>query len=326
MSDSSRRVVRPIPAAETRAERGRGPAFTPAPRLAHRGHVLLSAAGVLGLLTYLAFFSYVAGLYSGLNRAADAVVERERLEPIRREVARQAEAARAERLRAAGGVRTLTEQMIRMQTRLVYLEALAARLSSAAAIDDLGFDFAMEPPLGGPEELPAGAIADDAALLAAAGNVSSRLDDRLRQMRVLEDLLVRRKLSRDAVPEGLPVASAYISSPFGNRIDPLTGRLALHKGVDFAGRPGTEVVAVAAGIVIWSGQRLGYGRTVEIDHGNDRVTRYAHNAENLVAVGDVVARGEPIARLGSSGRTTGPNLHFEVLTAGRAVDPANYLR
>src|SRR5690606_28444376 len=110
---------------------------------------------------------------------------------------------------------------------------------------------------------------------------------RWRQLSVLEDLLVRRKLNSDVVPEGLPVTSAYISSPYGNRIDPLTGRLALHKGVDFAGRPGTEVVAVAAGIVIWSGPRSGYGETVEIDHGNDRVTRYAHNAENLVQIGDV---------------------------------------
>jgi murein DD-endopeptidase MepM/ murein hydrolase activator NlpD len=290
--------------------------------------VSLAVLGALAVLPYLAFFSYVAGMQSGLYRGARAAAERAALEPVRREIVRQASATSDARQRALGSVRALTEEMIRMQTRLVYLDTLAKRLGRNAAGDDaLGIDFASEPPLGGPEELPAGIAArHDAALLGAAAVVSSQLEDRWRQLTVLEALLARRKLDSDVVPEGLPVASAYVSSGFGNRIDPLTGRLALHKGVDFAGRPGTQVVAVAAGIVIWSGARAGYGETVEIDHGNERVTRYAHNAQNLVAVGDVVTRGQPIARLGDSGRTTGPNLHFEVLNAGEAVDPAGYMR
>jgi murein DD-endopeptidase MepM/ murein hydrolase activator NlpD len=295
-------------------------------RSAERGHALLPAFVVLAVLSYLGFFSYVAGLQSGLYRGSRAAAERTALEPVRQEVARQAAAARDARQRAAGGVRTVTDEVIRLQTRLVYLEALATRLSRKAAMEDLGFDFAIEPSLGGPEEAPDGEFPAEAALLGEVGVVASRLDDRWRQMSVLEDVLVRRKLGRDVVPEGAPVSSGYISSRFGNRIDPLTGRLALHKGVDFAGRLGTEIVAVAAGIVIWSGPRSGYGETVEIDHGNDRVTRYAHNAENLVAIGDVVTRGQPIARLGNTGRTTGPNLHFEVLRAGTAVDPADYMR
>src|SRR5690606_4127642 len=110
--------------------------------------------------------------------------------------------------------------------------------------------------------------------------------------------------------------AAYVSSRFGQRIDPFTGRRASHKGIDFAGPFGTEVVAVGAGIVTWSGLRAGYGELVEIDHGNGIRTRYAHNSENLVEVGDVVTRGQPSALLGATGRATGPNLHFEVLRDG----------
>jgi murein DD-endopeptidase MepM/ murein hydrolase activator NlpD len=284
------------------------------------------AALAVLVIAYLAFFSYIAGMQSGLYRGARAAAAVGELEPVRREVVRQFSAAREDRSRARRGVRALTDEMIEMQTRLVYLDALATRLARAAPLDDLGIDFGIEPPRGGPEELPLGGVPHGSALRGASAVLASQLEDRWRQLTVLEDLLVRRKLGSDVVPEGLPVSSAYVSSPYGNRLDPLTGRLALHKGVDFAGRPGTEIVAVAAGIVIWSGPRSGYGETVEIDHGNDRITRYAHNAENIVAVGDVVARGQPIARLGNTGRTTGPNLHFEVLAAGKAVNPAKYMR
>jgi len=144
-------------------------------------------------------------------------------------------------------------------------------------------------------------------------------------LNVLEDFLLNRKLREEVHPEGRPVAAGYISSSFGNRTDPFTGRAAFHKGVDFAGRTGAEVVAVASGVVIWSGDRYGYGQMVEVNHGNGYVTRYAHNAENLVAVGDTVKRGQMIAMMGSTGRATGPNLHFEVLRNGRVVDPLTYI-
>jgi murein DD-endopeptidase MepM/ murein hydrolase activator NlpD len=155
--------------------------------------------------------------------------------------------------------------------------------------------------------------------------LGSQLDDRELKLNVLEDFLLNRKLRGEVHPEGRPVTSGYISSHFGNRTDPFTGRAAFHKGVDFAGREGAEVVAVASGVVIWSGDRYGYGQMVEINHGNGYVTRYAHNAENLVAVGDTVKRGETVAVMGSTGRATGPNLHFEVLHNGRVVNPLSYV-
>lgn len=275
----------------------------------------------------LAAASFVVGLGSGA-RSVDARVGHDaEFAALREALAHDALLLEQERARADRMMRALTEQMIRMQTRLVYLDSLAVHLVESTEIPPEDFDFRSEPPRGGPEELSTLQVADPHETLAGAtDHMARQLDDRWRQLNVLADLLVWRKLSDEVRPEGMPVASAYISSLFGDRIDPLSGRPAAHRGVDFAGRPGTEIVAVAAGIVIWSGRREGYGETVEIDHGNDRVTRYAHNAENLVAVGDVVTRGQPIARLGNTGRTTGPNLHFEVLSAGRAVDPMTYMK
>lgn len=213
-----------------------------------------------------------------------------------------------------------------MQARLLQLEALAASLREAAALDKHDFDFDFEPGLGGPEVpvMPSGGAAFE-QWDATAAATSRQIDDRWRQLHVLKDMLRWRDLRAALAPEGRPVARAYISSRFGSRIDPFTGRPAVHKGIDFAGRPGTEIVAVAAGIVTWSGSRAGYGQMVEIDHGNQHVTRYAHNARNLVVVGEVVSRGQAIAELGSSGRATGPNLHFEVLHDGEAVDPLPYV-
>ena len=127
-------------------------------------------------------------------------------------------------------------------------------------------------------------------------------------------------------PQGRPVNSGWISSYFGKRTDPFTGKPANHTGIDFAGKLGDPVNAVAEGVVTWSGDRYGYGIMVEINHGNGYVTRYAHNSENLVAVGDEVKKGQTVALMGETGRATGPNLHFEVLRNGRRVNPVNFIR
>jgi murein DD-endopeptidase MepM/ murein hydrolase activator NlpD len=128
------------------------------------------------------------------------------------------------------------------------------------------------------------------------------------------------------VPQGRPVNAGWISSYFGRRTDPFTGKPANHKGVDFAGKAGAEIMAVADGVVTWSSKRYGYGELVEVNHGNGYATRYAHNSENLVAVGDMVKKGQAVALMGDTGRATGPNLHFEVLQEGRPVNPVNFIR
>jgi murein DD-endopeptidase MepM/ murein hydrolase activator NlpD len=243
-------------------------------------------------------------------------------------------------------LREVSYELGSMQTQILRLESLATRLAERADLADDEFDFDSEPGVGGPEEptheptyAPTQALPDSSAtrdpevamydsgreLSLDAGRLARQVDDRWRQLSVLEDLMEWRELDDSLRPEGRPVAAAYVSSRFGARTDPFTGRKALHKGIDFAGRRGTAVVAVAAGIVTWSGERAGYGQMIEIDHGNQLVTRYAHNSRNLVAVGDVVTRGQTVAELGSTGRATGPNLHFEVLQDGQAVDPLPYI-
>jgi len=213
-----------------------------------------------------------------------------------------------------------------MNAHVVRLDALGQRLTQMAGLRDGEFDFTSEPSLGGPEE----PLADTeymqiSGVVSALDVLDEQLTDRGRQLTVLEDLLLNRKLRDEVRPEGRPVTTGYISSRFGSRTDPFTGRHAYHKGVDFAGRQGADVVAVASGVVIWSGQRFGYGQLVEVNHGNGYVTRYAHNADNLVAVGDTVRRGQVIARMGDTGRATGPNLHFEVLLNDKQVDPLTYI-
>jgi murein DD-endopeptidase MepM/ murein hydrolase activator NlpD len=214
-----------------------------------------------------------------------------------------------------------------MNAHIVRLDALGARLTEMAGLTDGEFDFTSAPALGGPEEpLSESDLLQATGIVTAVEDLGAQIENRTRQLGVLEDLLIDRKLQRQIQPEGRPVTSGYISSHFGNRTDPFTGRRAFHKGVDFAGRTGAAVVAVASGVVIWSGSRAGYGELVEVSHGSGYVTRYAHNADNLAAVGDMVKRGQVIARMGDTGRATGPNLHFEVLHNGRAVNPLTYIR
>ena len=214
-----------------------------------------------------------------------------------------------------------------MNARVIRLDALGRRLTQMAGLQDGEFDFDSAPSLGGPEEPLA--VADSMKipnLLNAFDSLNEQVADRQQKLDILEDFLLNRKLRQEVEPEGRPVTQGYISSFFGKRTDPFTGRPAFHKGVDFAGKQGAEVVAVASGVVIWSGPRYGYGQLVEVNHGNGYVTRYAHNEDNLVAVGDTVKKGQIIARMGSTGRATGPNLHFEVLRNGKVVNPLTYIK
>ena len=156
--------------------------------------------------------------------------------------------------------------------------------------------------------------------------LDQQLSNREAQLGVLESVLMGQNLTERVYPQGRPVNSGWISSYFGKRTDPFTGKPANHTGIDFAGKFGDKVVAVADGVVTWSADRYGYGVVVEINHGNGYSTRYAHNSENLVAVGDEVKKGQAVALMGDTGRATGPNLHFEVLKNGRRVNPVNFIR
>jgi murein DD-endopeptidase MepM/ murein hydrolase activator NlpD len=156
--------------------------------------------------------------------------------------------------------------------------------------------------------------------------LSRQLDDRSEQLSVLETMLMNRNLQQQALPAGRPIKKGWISSYYGMRTDPFTGKREHHAGVDFAGKHGAEVVAVGAGVVTWASERYGYGNLVEITHGNGIATRYGHNHKILVKVGDKVEKGDTLALMGSTGRSTGPHVHFEVLKNGRSVNPSEYIQ
>jgi murein DD-endopeptidase MepM/ murein hydrolase activator NlpD len=219
----------------------------------------------------------------------------------------------------------LAARVGQVNAQILRLNALGKRITEMAHLDKGEFNFDAPPAQGGPEE-----AADEPAELADGladilGRLETQLIDRERQLVILETFISARQLTQLAVPDGSPVPGAWISSTFGRRTDPFTGKIAYHGGIDFAAPAGALARAVAPGVVTWAGSRYGYGNLVEINHGNGYVTRYAHNSALLVKVGDKVGRGQVISRVGSTGRSTGPHLHFEVLKNGRAVNPRQFV-
>jgi murein DD-endopeptidase MepM/ murein hydrolase activator NlpD len=212
-----------------------------------------------------------------------------------------------------------------VNAHVIRLDALGKRLTEMADIDSREFNFERDPPRGGPEGDGEGMSAQIPDLSAMLAQLEQRVDLRESQLSALENVILARELHQEIHPEGRPVAKGFISSYFGERADPFDGLEAFHKGVDFAGSVGSPVTAVAAGVVTWAGERTGYGKLVEINHGDGFTTRYAHNERTLVTVGQTVKRGESVALMGSTGRSTGPHVHFEVLRNGRQVDPLSFI-
>lgn len=221
-------------------------------------------------------------------------------------------------------ISALTVRMAELQGRLMRIDALGERLTTVAKLDKGEFDFHVDPAVGGPEAQ--GESYQAPAFIHAIDSLASQIDDREQQLETLDALLVKRKIEADIFLAGRPVRKGWLSSRYGNRTDPFNGKVAWHNGVDFAGKHGADVVAVAAGVITWASNRAGYGSLVEVNHGAGFSTRYAHNSDVKVAVGDVVKKGQTIAAMGSSGRSTGPHVHFEVYKNGRSVDPASYVR
>jgi murein DD-endopeptidase MepM/ murein hydrolase activator NlpD len=212
-----------------------------------------------------------------------------------------------------------------LNAHLIRLNAVGKRLTQMANLSSREFDFDHDPAVGGSESDSAGRGAEVPDLSAMINQFDRSLDYRTTQFSALESVLLGRQLSAEIRPSGKPVMAGYISSYFGERMDPFNGEEAFHKGLDFASEAGSDVLAVAQGVVTWAGPREGYGVLVEVNHGNGYVTRYAHNSRVSVAPGDTVERGQAIAVVGSTGRSTGPHVHFEVLKDGRPIDPRAFI-
>lgn len=219
----------------------------------------------------------------------------------------------------------LTLRMAELQTRLTRLDALGERLIDRSKLDKGEFNFGNLPAIGGPSRENVGSVYQAPDIVTVLDELSDQIDSREQQLEVLDSILGEKKITSDTFVAGLPIKKGWMSSRYGMRTDPFTGRLAWHAGVDFAGKSGSDIVSVASGVVTWASKRYGYGLLVEVNHGNGYKTRYAHCKETIVKVGDVVRKGQVLALMGSSGRSTGPHVHFEVYKNGRTVDPAAYI-
>ena len=268
--------------------------------------------------------AFVGGYwYSSLNGSGVSMAD---AQVVSAELAEEKAAIETIRQETEDTLDALAIRIGQMNARVIRLDALGRRLTEMADIDAAEFDFSAEPAMGGPEEPALAGSAAVPGVLTAMAGLGHQLDSREAQLSVLESVLMNQNLNDRVHPQGRPVSSGWMSSYYGRRTDPFTGKQAMHRGVDFAGKAGDEIMAVADGVVTWSSTRYGYGQLVEINHGNGYSTRYAHNAENLVKVGEEVRKGQTVALMGDTGRATGPNLHFEVLHKGTRVNPAKFIQ
>ena len=262
---------------------------------------------------------YVLGLYGGLQLGQDGLKQWQK---VVQEQQLQIDDARKS---ARTHLDALTLRLGRMQARMLQLNALGSQLVAQANLDKDEFDFDSLPAVGGPEDVAGLESIELPDFLSMLDELSVEMEDRGQKLSVLDTLLMDRSLHDRVMPSGSPVKNGWVSSGYGKRADPFTGKKEFHKGVDLAGKEGSRVLSVGDGIVTWVGKRTGYGNLVEITHGNGYVTRYGHNKKLLVAVGDTVKKGQQIAVLGSTGRSTGPHVHYEVVHNGQQVNPSKYL-
>jgi murein DD-endopeptidase MepM/ murein hydrolase activator NlpD len=294
-------------------------------RLARARSVHMSVRHLVGtgLLALVLLFGATAALYwLTLRYAADV-----KLPALQRLVAaaQQAEAER-ERVFLQQNLNSMAMKLGEMQAHLTRMDALGERLSALAGIKPQEFRAAEAPGLGGsaptlmpPQNLSLGEFSEK--LLVLARQVESRND----MLGVLEAQLFEQAVKKKMIPTMMPVRAPYNASSFGRRIDPFNGQWAMHEGIDFIAEYGSPIVAAAGGVVIFAGFHPQYGYMVDIDHGNDLVTRYAHTSKIVVREGDLVQRGRKIGEVGTTGRSTGPHLHFEVRFRGAAQNPAKFL-
>jgi murein DD-endopeptidase MepM/ murein hydrolase activator NlpD len=208
-----------------------------------------------------------------------------------------------------------------MQARMLQIESLGERVAGLAGLNPQ--EFRTHQGAGG--ALISGRDLTLEELTQALDQLDTASGSRVDWLTVVESRLFDQKIQRTMVPTEQPVTGGRVGSPFGFRIDPINGRSALHTGLDFPADPGTPILAAAGGIVVVQEFHPAYGNMVEVDHGNDLITRYAHSSKVLVKKGDIVKRGQKIAEVGSTGRSTGPHLHFEVWVSGVPQDPQRFL-
>ena len=281
-------------------------------------HLLLVTLGFLASVVLVASFFY----YLTFRHATDLNI------PFLRDVlvsATQDDTSRKEKY-LKENIAAMAMKVGEMQAQLMRLDALGERVQGLAGVKPQEFNFKELPGRGGAEP---SSMKDKSLSMqefqqlldAMARDVEHRAD----YMNVVETTLMSHKIKSKLLPTILPVNVSYNASGFGWRLDPFSGRHAFHEGIDFAATTGTPIVAAAGGVVIAAEYHHQFGNMIEIDHGNDIVTRYAHSSRLHAKVGDIVKRGQRVADIGASGRATGSHLHFEVLVKGVQQDPHKFL-
>lgn len=283
-----------------------------------QGHLLTLGVAALAVMLVLGSILYSLTLRYAVD------LNNPSLQPLLSSLNRQVAAKNESLMR--DNLNAFAAKLGEMQARLMRLDAFGARLVKEVGVKPQEFDFSEPPGRGGalPSVLPSQDISPG-EFSKQLNQTSQWLDDRSDKLGVLDSMLMDARLKKRAIPTVLPVTVGYYSSNFGYRIDPFTGHSAFHEGVDFVAPIGTTVGAAAGGVVVVSERQPDYGNMVEIDHGNGLTSRYAHLSKRLVNVGDVVLRGQSIGEVGSTGRSTGAHLHFEVRNQGMAVNPKKFL-
>ena len=220
----------------------------------------------------------------------------------------------------------LTLKLAELQSHVLRLNALGERLADNANIPEQEFNFDRHPSSGGPSgttsELSKKSFSQILIEITALDN---SLHHEENQLHMLESLTLGHHIENTRYLSGRPITKGWLSSYFGMRKDPFNGRPAMHKGIDFAGNEDGDIIATASGVVSWSDDRYGYGQLIEINHGDGLKTRYGHNKKLLVNVGDVVNKGQVIAKMGSTGRSTGPHVHYEILHNNKQINPLKFV-
>ncbi|MBC8023119.1 MAG: M23 family metallopeptidase [Burkholderiales bacterium] len=282
-----------------------------------QGQVILIALGILASGFVLAMATYMVTMKFAVDLRNPYL--RTLLTSLHADDQKRSEAEMQENLSA------LAVKVGELQAKILRLDAFGARLARAAGIKREEFRFDEKPGQGGPAPVLGGRELSVAELNQMLGDISRVLDDRSDKLGVLDSFLMDDRLARKTIPTTMPVEMGYYSSNYGYRLDPISGRSTFHTGVDLIAPPGTAVVAAAGGVVSTVAHVAEYGNIVDVDHDNGLTTRYAHLSRSLVRVGDVVMKGQKIALVGNTGRTTGPHLHFEVRENGIPLNPNKFL-
>jgi len=251
------------------------------------------------------------------SRSTESVYENHvRVNVIKTGLEQQADLVDKLKVNTQQQVGGIVNQLAILQNRINQMELLTATMAENAGLNKEDFTLS--------EDMQT-LDATESSLTNQINKMSETLDFKIQQLTALESLMLGLNIERESELAGRPVGKGWLSSYYGVRKDPFTGRPSMHKGLDFAGKEGEDVIATGAGVVTWSGDRYGYGKLVEIDHGNGLRTRYGHNAQLSVEVGDVVTKGQGIALVGNTGRSTGAHVHYEVLKNGQQVDPLPFI-